>query len=118
MHAPPASCSAANELLISEAADWVKGRDSWRDNTTEPLYQCRRYWGHSLSIMPESAEKVPETVRKTLVVEDERIARMALRKILFSLGQDVDTAETVAEALSKVGPDIHYMLLDLMLPER
>jgi len=61
--------------------------------------------------------KPPVTIRKTLVVEDERIARVALKKILGTLGQEVDTAETVAEALAKISPELHYILLDLMLPD-
>jgi two-component system OmpR family response regulator len=57
------------------------------------------------------------SVRKTLVVEDDRVARLALTKILESLGQEVDTAATLAEGHEKLAGGIQCMLLDLVLPD-
>jgi len=55
--------------------------------------------------------------QKTLVVEDERLARIALTKILESMGQEVLVAATVAEGMEKLACLPERMLLDLMLPD-
>jgi CheY-like chemotaxis protein len=67
--------------------------------------------------MAENIADAPVTVRKTLVVEDDRVARLALTKILESLGREVETAATLAEGLSKTTAEVQCMLLDLVLPD-
>ena len=54
---------------------------------------------------------------RTLVVEDDRVARIALTKILQAMGQEVYTATTVAQGLEKLAVLPERMLLDLMLPD-
>jgi CheY-like chemotaxis protein len=55
--------------------------------------------------------------RKTLIVEDDRLSRMALVKILEQMGHELDTAVTVAEGLEKLSLGPECVLLDLMLPD-
>jgi CheY-like chemotaxis protein len=55
--------------------------------------------------------------RKTLIVEDDRVSRTALVKILEQMGHELETAVTVAEGLAKLSLGPEYVLLDLMLPD-
>lgn len=57
-------------------------------------------------------------VRKALVVDDSRLARVALTRLLLRLGVDVETADSGAEALAAVRaetPDVVF--LDYMMPD-
>ncbi|MDB5299820.1 MAG: response regulator consisting of a CheY-like receiver domain and a Fis-type domain protein [Phycisphaerales bacterium] len=54
---------------------------------------------------------------RTLIVEDDRVSRTALVKILEQMGHEMDTATTVAEGLSKLSLSPDCVLLDLMLPD-
>ncbi len=56
---------------------------------------------------PEAAavEQAPPPRRRILVVDDEAHVRTALAMVLRELGHDVDTAETIDEALDLVGQD-------------
>lgn len=59
----------------------------------------------------------PAKLSRTLVVEDERVARVAMTKILQALGHEVHTAATIKEALEKLTLQPQRILLDLMLPD-
>jgi CheY-like chemotaxis protein len=66
--------------------------------------------------LPPTSEAVAAK-RRTLIVEDDRVSRTALVKILEQMGHEMDTAVTVAEGLSKLGQSPECVLLDLMLPD-
>jgi CheY-like chemotaxis protein len=55
--------------------------------------------------------------RKTLIVDDDRVSRTALVKILEQMGHELETAVTVAEGLAKLNLGPECVLLDLMLPD-
>ena len=58
-------------------------------------------------------------MNRILVVDDEAVIRKALRKLLERHGYQVDTAESVEEALSVHDPaDYHLLLVDIRLPGR
>jgi DNA-binding NtrC family response regulator len=52
-----------------------------------------------------------------LIVEDESLLRWSLRERLAKEGYDVVEAETVAEALTRIGDDVDLALLDFRLPD-
>ncbi len=57
-------------------------------------------------------------VRKALVVDDSRLARVALTRLLLRLGVDVETADSGAEALTAVrGETPDVVFLDYMMPD-
>ena len=65
-------------------------------------------------VVPRSLQK---TMKKILIVEDEAIIRMALRKLLQRHGYDVREAGSVKEALSKHKVDAMDLIIsDLRLP--
>jgi DNA-binding response OmpR family regulator len=67
--------------------------------------------------MMETIDQPKVSVRKTLIIEDDRVSSLALSKILEMLGQEVHTASTLAEGFEKLDPSHHCVLLDLMLPD-
>ncbi len=62
---------------------------------------------------------VPASARtRVLVVDDERINREILSRLLLRHGYEVDTAENVNSALAKIQRgDIDLVLLDLVMPQ-
>ncbi len=54
---------------------------------------------------------------RVLVVEDDLASRHALERLLAHKGWVVTVARTVAEAMEKLSPPPHCILLDLMLPD-
>jgi CheY-like chemotaxis protein len=52
-----------------------------------------------------------------LVVEDDRVNRDSLRRLLAHLGFAVEAAATVREGLSKLADEPHCLLLDVHLPD-
>jgi len=57
-------------------------------------------------------------VRKALVVDDSRLARVALTRLLLRQGIDVETADSGAEAVSAVQGDLpDVVFLDYMMPD-
>ncbi|MCK8516707.1 response regulator [Methylonatrum kenyense] len=57
-------------------------------------------------------------VRKALVVDDSRLARVALTRLLLRQGIDVETADSGAEAVSSVRGDVpDVVFLDYMMPD-
>jgi DNA-binding response OmpR family regulator len=51
------------------------------------------------------------------LVEDDRPTAAVLQKILARQGCQVDVAASLAEALPRLGPQVDWVLLDLMLPD-
>lgn len=57
-------------------------------------------------------------VRKALVVDDSRLARVALTRLLLRQGIDVETADSGAEAVTAVRGDVpDVVFLDYMMPD-
>jgi DNA-binding response OmpR family regulator len=54
---------------------------------------------------------------RILVVEDDAASLLALRRLFAHRGWVVSAARTVAEAMAKLDPPPHCILLDLMLPD-
>ena len=54
---------------------------------------------------------------RILVVEDDAESRHGLQRLLSHKGWVVTVARTVAEAMEKLRPPPHCLLLDLMLPD-
>ena len=68
-------------------------------------------------LMPETIKKTPVApCRRILVVEDDRVARLAMTKILESMGNEVVSAGTLAEGFAKLD-NVHCLFLDLLLPD-
>jgi DNA-binding response OmpR family regulator len=55
--------------------------------------------------------------RRVLIVEDELASLFALRRLFESRGWCVECARSVAEALEHLGPEIDWIVLDLVLPD-
>jgi len=56
-------------------------------------------------------------VRSVLIVEDDRSARTAIARLLAKRGFAVSEAGSVAQAVSALDEQPHWILLDLMLPD-
>jgi CheY-like chemotaxis protein len=54
---------------------------------------------------------------RILVVEDDAASRDTLRRLFAHEGWVVSVAKTVTEAMTKLNPPPHCILLDLMLPD-
>ena len=54
---------------------------------------------------------------KTLIVEDDEAAALALAKLLTSNGYEVQTAGTVGDALASLAGAPQKIILDLILPD-
>ena len=59
----------------------------------------------------------PKPRCKTLIVEDDQIARDALAEVLRRRGHEVETAETVDDALVSLRGNPACIILDLILPD-
>src|SRR5690349_16757632 len=57
------------------------------------------------------------SARSVLIVEDDKVARTAISRLLKRLGFAVSEAATVAEALAALSDPPAWILLDLMLPD-
>ncbi len=54
---------------------------------------------------------------RTLIVEDDRTSRDALRKLLALVGHEVAHASTLGDAMTKLSWEPECVILDLMLPD-
>lgn len=60
---------------------------------------------------------VPGLARRVLIVEDDKIALAALRRILMMSGYEVLCADSLARAGAQLVWQPDFVLLDLMLPD-
>src|ERR1051325_2583629 len=54
---------------------------------------------------------------RALIVEDDPISRRALSRLLEEAGHEVDSAQTISEAMQKIDSAPVCVILDLMLPD-
>ena len=60
---------------------------------------------------------VPGLARRVLIVEDDKVALAALRRILMMSGYEVLCADSLARASAQLVWQPDFVLLDLMLPD-
>ncbi len=70
-------------------------------------------------VLRESTDwgRTMKSVKRILVVDDEKGVRSLLEFMLDSLGYEAELASDGAEALEKLDSDIDLVLLDVMMPE-
>jgi CheY-like chemotaxis protein len=88
------------------------------DPLPDPLAPWLMAWaiGDSPGPIPE-VEDFGQGARRVLLVEDDRVARRALRRLFVARGWEVAEAATLAEGLSSLDPPPSCIVLDLMLPD-
>ena len=72
----------------------------------------------SVALIHDSLEdNVDSSISSALVVEDDRLNRQCLVRLLEQIGVPADSASTVATGLEKLGLDPWLVLLDMDLPD-
>ena len=85
---------------------------------SEPLASVLLAWAVGNAPAPFlDGEDLERTSRRVLVVEDDRLSRRVLSRLLTARGWQVAEAGTLAEGIEALDPPPSCLILDLMLPD-